>query len=134
MITVRLWGGLGNQMFQYGFGRRLAAMHGAKLTLDLGWFKYLPAGGPSRRNYELGAFERDRHIRKHAYPAPKTQSVLPWRRAPKLKIVAEKRVLESKDDALSIPDGVCCSATGNPSATFAPSQMTSELRFVSGSD
>lgn len=33
-VTVRLLGGLGNQMFQYAAGRALAERHGAKLRLD----------------------------------------------------------------------------------------------------
>jgi hypothetical protein len=34
MIIVKLTGGLGNQMFQYAAGRRLAERHGAELLLD----------------------------------------------------------------------------------------------------
>src|SRR5690554_2628076 len=33
-FTVGLSGGLGNQMFQYAFGRNLALRHGAELLLD----------------------------------------------------------------------------------------------------
>lgn len=39
MIIVRIIGGLGNQMFQYAAGRRLAATHGTALKLDLSDFK-----------------------------------------------------------------------------------------------
>lgn len=39
MIIVRIMGGLGNQMFQYATGRRLAAIHGAVLKLDISDFK-----------------------------------------------------------------------------------------------
>lgn len=35
MITSRLCGGLGNQMFQYAVGRRLALRHGTSLALDI---------------------------------------------------------------------------------------------------
>ncbi|MBU4176661.1 MAG: alpha-1,2-fucosyltransferase [Proteobacteria bacterium] len=38
MIIVRIMGGLGNQMFQYAAGRRLAAIHGAVLKLDISDF------------------------------------------------------------------------------------------------
>lgn len=39
MITVRLKGGLGNQMFQYALGRVLATKHNTDLFLDLNYFK-----------------------------------------------------------------------------------------------
>ncbi len=39
MIVVRLMGGLGNQMFQYALGRRLACEQKVPLKLDLSWFE-----------------------------------------------------------------------------------------------
>lgn len=53
MIIVRLMGGLGNQMFQYALGRRLAHDRGCALKLDAesGF-----AGDPYRRQYALDAF------------------------------------------------------------------------------
>jgi len=56
MIIVRLIGGLGNQMFQYAAGRRLAKMHGVPLKLDTGWFDYIPPDDTARR-YALGGFD-----------------------------------------------------------------------------
>lgn len=50
MITVKIMGGLGNQMLQYATARRLAHVNSAELALDLQWFK----GG--HRKYELDAF------------------------------------------------------------------------------
>ena len=44
MIIVRLTGGLGNQMFQYAAGRRLALRHHAELKLDLSELEHPPAG------------------------------------------------------------------------------------------
>ena len=38
MIIVRLRGGLGNQLFQYAAGRRLAVIHKTEVVLDLSWF------------------------------------------------------------------------------------------------
>ena len=51
MIIVKLMGGLGNQMFQYAAGRRLAHRHNTQLKLDL---SFLESGGvTTRRVYEL---------------------------------------------------------------------------------
>lgn len=52
MIVVTLMGGLGNQMFQYAFGRGLAHRLGRRLVLDL---SMLPSGAPPhQRVYGLG--------------------------------------------------------------------------------
>ena len=39
MIIVKLMGGLGNQMFQYALGRRVAYQRRTSLKLDLTWFQ-----------------------------------------------------------------------------------------------
>jgi len=51
MIVIFLMGGLGNQMFQYALGRRLAIERGIPLKLDLSWF-----GAQTLRQYRLGQF------------------------------------------------------------------------------
>jgi hypothetical protein len=55
MIIVRLWGGLGNQMFQYAAARRLAHANRTELLLDAAWFGNAAAGDTARR-YELSIF------------------------------------------------------------------------------
>lgn len=55
MIAVRLMGGLGNQLFQYAFGRQAADRLGVPLALDLRWFDHFdPVTTP--RAYELGRY------------------------------------------------------------------------------
>ncbi len=57
MIISRLCGGLGNQMFQYAAGRRLALTHGLPLHLDLRWFET-----QTKRRFELTALDVDATI------------------------------------------------------------------------
>lgn len=54
VVVTRLFGGLGNQLFQYAAGRRLAQVHGAELKLDV-----TELGNPDYRqvrHYELAPF------------------------------------------------------------------------------
>lgn len=55
MVIVNLFGGLGNQMFQYAAARRLAHVNQAELKLDTGWFGN-GADADRTRNYGLGVF------------------------------------------------------------------------------
>lgn len=50
-VVVGLFGGLGNQMFQYATGRSLAVRLGMPLILDLSWF-----GGQAERQFALPPF------------------------------------------------------------------------------
>lgn len=59
MITVRLIGGLGNQMFQYAAARALAQRHNTKVILDLTWFDQKFDKNTTPRHYELDAFNLD---------------------------------------------------------------------------
>ncbi len=52
MIISQLFGGLGNQMFQYALGRRLAIERDVPLKLDLSWFAQ-----QTKRRYCLNQFQ-----------------------------------------------------------------------------
>ena len=57
MIITKLMGGLGNQMFQYSLGRRLAHERGVPLKLDLSWFRDAqPMGADTVREYALAGW------------------------------------------------------------------------------
>jgi hypothetical protein len=53
MVTVKLMGGLGNQMFQYAIGRSLAHDSGEKLILDTSFYDRGPSSDTTPRHYEL---------------------------------------------------------------------------------
>ena len=55
MIVSKLSGGLGNQLFQYAAGRRLAHARGTALVLDLGWYRHMPSSN-TPRTYELDRY------------------------------------------------------------------------------
>ncbi len=58
MICVRLMGGLGNQMFQYAAGLRLATMRQTNLKLDLSFLlDRTPKENFTYRNFELEVFK-----------------------------------------------------------------------------
>jgi hypothetical protein len=51
MILINFMGGLGNQLFQYAVGRRLAAKHTTPLKFDVAWYQK-----QTLRSYQLDAF------------------------------------------------------------------------------
>ena len=62
MIYIRLKGGMGNQMFQYAFGLRLAAEINTDLKLDLSSLLDRSKGDFVYRNYDLTAFNVDHNF------------------------------------------------------------------------
>lgn len=65
MIIIKLMGGLGNQMFQYALGRRLALLNQVDLKLDLTeLLDRTPKANVTFRDYELGVFQINSEIAK----------------------------------------------------------------------
>ena len=62
MIYMRLKGGMGNQMFQYAFGLKLATKLNTKLKLDLSSLLDRSKGDFVYRNYDLTAFNIDHNF------------------------------------------------------------------------
>jgi hypothetical protein len=61
-ITVSVYGGLGNQMFQYALGTTLAQRNAAQLVLDLGWFECRKAPSVTPWKFALHNFPRTEFI------------------------------------------------------------------------
>ncbi len=110
MIVVRLYAGLGNQMFQYAAGRRLAHALGVNLKLDVSDFeKYLP-----RRRYGLGYFEiQERFATFEEMQATRRIGIgrrLAARlrgRAPRAAAHYVEKHFHFDPAVLTLPDGVC---------------------------
>lgn len=80
MIVVKLYGGLGNQMFQHAAGTVLAEKLGTKLYHDLSWFELVKTRpDATQRTYELNQFGI----------APRRLSFLVKRRAARLPVYSQ---------------------------------------------
>lgn len=111
MIVTRLRGGLGNQLFQYAAGFRLATRHGAALRLDL--TKFADFSHTTPRSYELGVFALSgapATKREIAAVTGESRGWL-WRRlAPRDPSIPTQAATEQHfhfdPDVLALPDGV----------------------------
>lgn len=76
-IVVSLYGGLGNQLFQYATGRALSIRNGLPLILDLTWFDEVKKGDASVttvREYALTPFQLAVQIQVSDEPSPVSPS------------------------------------------------------------
>ena len=77
MIITRLNGGLGNQLFQYAFGRALSIRHGAPLRLDIRDYRENPQHGLLIQNFNIdGEFLPT----NHSIAAPDITRRTKWQR------------------------------------------------------
>jgi len=111
MILTRISGGLGNQMFQYAAGRRLALVRGTGLLLDLS-----PIDDPrvkTPRRYELHAYP----IRATIASAAELEAIAARRDSLAARIArracggrrdaATERHFHFDPEVLDLPDGSC---------------------------
>ena len=56
MIVVKIFGGLGNQLFQYAFGRRLALERNTELYFDSSIYSQSSGSSFTKRDFELNVF------------------------------------------------------------------------------
>lgn len=63
-VTVKLSGGLGNQLFQYAAARRVSVQHGAELVLDTGFYDR-----GRHRQFELNQFPIQAAVKTNATDA-----------------------------------------------------------------
>jgi len=101
MIYVRLMGGLGNQMFQYAAGRRLAISHGTYLVLDLSHLENQPSE-ETPRFYELNTLKVKAKTTTQLADKKK-KSV--FKKKPDLLVIQETG-LDFDKNILALPDNV----------------------------
>lgn len=85
MIIARVYGGLGNQMFQYALGRHLALRRGVSLWLDTSWYRIPLPPGLEPRTFGLDRFRiASRTVPRwlaHRLPQAGSETASPRRRA-----------------------------------------------------
>lgn len=98
MIVIYLQGGLGNQLFQYAFGRSLQATRGDELYIDVSSFQKAESLGETPRKLELLEFNTQfQKADAHVLNQIQNELHLPFLRRLRNKIVPYKRILVLND-------------------------------------
>jgi hypothetical protein len=114
MIITKLYGGLGNQMFQYAAGRRLAAVHDTQLKMDRSWFNADQGPNPPAiREYELECFvlaqnfTSTKDLARIDLPGRSLQGKLYRKVAGPIKLFRESETAEFYPEVLKAPNDSC---------------------------
>lgn len=130
MIVTRLRGGLGNQLFQYAAGRRLAWHRGTDLQLDLGVLERSENRHYALHGFEITARRASSHTVKRCCSPP-----LPVRLVRRLFGRAPGVVREEKagfePGILRLPNGTCLDGYWQSERYFADAEevVRRDLRF-----
>src|SRR3989338_8626419 len=101
MIITKLIGGLGNQMFQYAAGRRLAYINDTKLKLDI--TGYASQVGITPREYMLHIFKIQENFASESEINRLKKHSLFWKAVKKNSYFAEKH-FNFDENVLNIKD------------------------------
>ena len=136
MIIVKLMGGLGNQMFQYALGRRMAYVLGVKLKLDIfGFTNY------KLRTYGLSPFNIQENfaspeevtalkVRKQGIAEHVIRQVLRKPPKPAPTYIREKKLFHFDPDILDLPDGVYLEGSWQNEKYFADIEAIIRQEFT----
>lgn len=134
MIYARLFGGLGNQLFQYATARALALRIGSRIGLDL---RYLPPS-PDHLSYALHHFAVEAEINPPGLPPHRSQTLrhLAWRTGLGSPRFLRERGLGVNPAVLKAADGTYLHGYFQSETYFADHipQLRQELRIVTPPD
>lgn len=95
MIGIKLVGGLGNQMFQYAFGRALSEQKKQPLMLDTAWYYNIPAAD-TPRTFDLNCFPLKADVFRSDQESPFSFHKIKFLEKV-MKKLSERRMLPLKD-------------------------------------
>ena len=136
MIIVKLNGGLGNQMFQYALGRRMAYVLGVRLKLGIfGFANY------KLRTYGLSPFNIQENfasqeevtaltVLRQGITARVIRQVLRKPPKPAPTYIREKKLFHFDPDILDLPDGVYLDGSWQSEKYFADIEAVIHQEFT----